>query len=524
MVVESKPTDARPGPRKRPTCASPGGPAARKRPAAAAASNDGDFLTKFLEESLLKLSKHQYERLKGHLHGDFRMSSACTGSGMAEVVHAELCRLLDAPSHVAFSCEKVKTKRQFYQGCVMPHLSSHGCMFEEMSSLAEVVAPCAYHGHDCKVESRTDVHVCGFSCKDLSKLNNCWSHEERQNILEKGLGSTGKTFASLTAYAARCRPRCLILENVDELEDSKLEENPNLDFLYTAFSSIGYSVGQKTLKTSSFGLPQARRRVYFVAIHHDSFGLLPARSQALAERIVDLVDTFQTKALQIGDLLVSSTDPVLVEEMGQLRDKSKIQTTNQDTKWPADHEMLFKSKGLTWKDLQPSPSLLANEWYMNLSRAKKEVLNYYLYRGKNNLDTKGLPTSIDLSQHISRAPRGHDGTLQTLTPKMCTWVTRPFRCEEDKRAKRLKFPEDGRILLGFEAMCLQGFPATWLRHIKTSNSLLLDLAGNAFSATVFAAVYIAALSELPDIADLPGDKPSAGDDLQALLDLMAAAA
>ena len=66
-----------------------------------------------------------------------------------------------------------------------------------MSSLPDSVAPCTLHDKECRVPQRMDVHVCGFSCRDLSKLNSCWSKEEKQHILQQGLGTTGKTFASL---------------------------------------------------------------------------------------------------------------------------------------------------------------------------------------------------------------------------------------------------------------------------------------------------------------------------------------
>ena len=136
--------------------------------------------------------------------------------------------------------------RDFYIDDIVPRLSSHGCFFDDMARLPEGIGHCAVHGHNCRVQTRTDVHVCGFSCKDLSKLNNCWARAERQHILDKGLGTTGRTFAALTSYAASCKPRTLILENVDDLDDHGKNDNPNLDFLYHIFSSIGYIVGQKT--------------------------------------------------------------------------------------------------------------------------------------------------------------------------------------------------------------------------------------------------------------------------------------
>ena len=229
-------------------------------------------LSQFLECALTKLSEPQLDRFCQHLQDKFTMSSACTVSGMAEVVHAELTRMLELPSEVAFSCEKVKSKRGFYMSVMSPHLFVHGCMFDDMASLPDLVAQCSVHGHACKVPMRTSLHVCGFSCKDLPKLNNNWSPAQKAMVLQKQLGSRGKAFAALTNFANKAKPNIMIPGNVDELED-KGEPNPNLDFLYEVMSAVGYGMGQKTLVSMDFGLPQGRKRVYFVCIRNESFGL-----------------------------------------------------------------------------------------------------------------------------------------------------------------------------------------------------------------------------------------------------------
>ena len=186
-----------------------------KRPAKRSKTGGVSVISEFLECALTKLSKPQLDRLCQHLQDKFTVSSACTGSGMAEVVHAELTRMLKLPSEVAFSCEKVKSKREFYMSVVSPHLSVHGCMFDDMTSLPDLVAQCSVHGHACRVPTGTSLHVCGFSCKDLSKLNNNWSPPQKAVVLQKQLGSSGKTFAALTNFANKAKPKIMILENAD---------------------------------------------------------------------------------------------------------------------------------------------------------------------------------------------------------------------------------------------------------------------------------------------------------------------
>ena len=125
---------------------------------------------------------------------------------MVEVVHAVLHNMTGASSECAFACEKVKFKREFVLSIVSPLLSKHGCMFEDMTTLPSGVSTCAAHRQACKVTRRTDIHVCGFFCKDLSKLNGQRGREERSQILRSGLGSSGKTFAAVMNSPTRRSP------------------------------------------------------------------------------------------------------------------------------------------------------------------------------------------------------------------------------------------------------------------------------------------------------------------------------
>eukprot|EP00969_Alexandrium_andersonii_P271860 12015669-Alexandrium_andersonii.AAC.1 len=56
-------------------------------------------------------------------------------------------------------------------------------------------------------------------------------------------------------------------------------------------------------------------------------------------------------------------------------------------------------------------------------------------------------------------------------------------------------------MLGYEAMVVQGFPRKILDRVTpeqgTSDPQLVDLAGNAFSSTVFGAMLVGALATMP---------------------------
>ena len=67
-----------------------------------------------------------------------------------------------------------------------------------------------------------------------------------------------------------------------------------------------------------------------------------------------------------------------------------------------------------------------------------------------------------------------------------------------------------------------GLPLSWIlgpgTPEKVSNTLLLDMAGNAFSSSMFGSVYLAMLAELPPIDELPAN--TAGDDVESSVESM----
>ena len=149
-----------------------------------------------------------------------------------------------------------------------------------------------------------------------------------------------------------------------------------------------------------------------MCVHNDSFNLSPPSGQALAERIMDTVDTLRMEPLDLKRFVLQADHPYLLQQLRQLKVVKQDAQISLSTGWPKLHEQLFKNQGLTWKDLQPPPELESNAWYLSLCRAKKEVLNYHLMRGKGN--ERGMWTTIDLSQSITRSPRGCGSYLRLI--------------------------------------------------------------------------------------------------------------
>jgi hypothetical protein len=99
-------------------------------------------------------------------------------------------------------------------------------------------------------------------------------------------------------------------------------------------------------------------------------------------------------------------------------------------------------------------------------------------------------TSIDASQGLNRASKGHNGIVPTIIPN----------------CRLIVFPPDVKqatVLTGAECLMLQGFPksvVTALAEVddeQMNDALFRDLAGHDYSGTAFASVLIAVLVHFP---------------------------
>ncbi len=129
-------------------------------------------------------------------------------------------------------------------------------------------------------------------------------------------------------------------------------------------------------------------------------------------------------------------------------------------------------------DLKVPPELKESQWFNCLATREQELILCLLPDAANT-----FPTTLDTSQQIARVAKGYESILPTLTPGGKTWLY-----------------SRNRFLIGREYLSLQGFPVQWLPESLenlVTDLQLKDLAGNAFSGTVFGCVYISVLAHLP---------------------------
>ncbi len=112
-----------------------------------------------------------------------------------------------------------------------------------------------------------DLLVGGFPCQDYSVATTLKN--------SKGLlGKKGVLWWSIEAILRRKaenRPRYLMLENVDRLLKSPSKQRGR-DFavILASLNNLGYAVEWRVLNAADYGMPQRRRRVFFLAYRNDT--------------------------------------------------------------------------------------------------------------------------------------------------------------------------------------------------------------------------------------------------------------
>lgn len=113
---------------------------------------------------------------------------------------------------------------------------------------------------DAKDVPDHDVLVGGFPCQPMSNAG------KKRTFADK----RGKLFDEIVRIARAKRPKAMILENVKHIK--KVDGGKVYAYVYEELKKIGYRVRDIELSPHQFGVPQQRKRVYFVCIDERAFG------------------------------------------------------------------------------------------------------------------------------------------------------------------------------------------------------------------------------------------------------------
>ena len=192
--------------------AKPAVPAASKPKIASKQRNAfaGTLVAEVVEQNVRKLETTTKTELREKLQSrTWVTSSACTGTGMAEIAFAGIMSHFKASHECRFLCEIDGAKQAFLAKMMLNFGGVDTHIFENLSQLQAGMAQCcAPHVADkivkmCPVGGNADLFTCGFSCKDLSPLSNIFSREDKPKILTKALC----LFYCFTSYTLQGKAR-----------------------------------------------------------------------------------------------------------------------------------------------------------------------------------------------------------------------------------------------------------------------------------------------------------------------------
>ena len=125
-----------------------------------------------------------------------------------------------------------------------------------------------------------------------TKTTNRWNKvAARSSVLASGVGTSSNTFAGVVSYAKLCRPKVILLENVDQIASTGNEE-----CMWTQLADIGYHGSLMSRCSSNFGLPQARSRTFILVVLAEVFGMDADTARRTTAQIFSMTDMFRKPA------------------------------------------------------------------------------------------------------------------------------------------------------------------------------------------------------------------------------------
>ena len=357
---------------------------------------------------------------------------------------------------MADGCEPGHGLKQTPQRSAQRDSSDLPCVFCDITHMGGQLAKCVTHGSECYVPS-VDVLLVGTSCKDLSKANP--NKAKQKNVLSQASsrGGSAQTFRGLLAYLDAQRPPLIVFENVDSLleaeNSSQSGSSSNMEVLKREFENRGYQAQATVCEASKFGLPARRRRLYMFFVQMVGNNLVDFSKRpvcACFAQFRSFLATCMRDSPSLPEVLLPEEDAAVQAELfareGKHRDPATMASVGS-AEWPEAHMKFAQSLGVVWSK-PAGPHLQNNPWYHTLNAREKNALPLL----QAQMPAK-LSMVRDLSQSIARANvqtwqedvRRHVGP--TLLSRMVLWL------------ENHKDPGNGRIMLGREALVLQGFPA-----------------------------------------------------------------
>ena len=394
-----------------------------------------------------------------------------------------------------FACEILEDRRIWIHK-VINAKSDPGdwiCIFEDILKMGGDEAYCWVHKKKCKIKP-ADIVFVGTSCKDFSRQNCNAGRRESIFSQQDTKGGSAQTFRGFMLYCDYHTPFILFYENVTEVDSESIEDvvsENDFDILMAEFSSRNYEGKRFVVDAQFFALPARRRRlvvlfIRIIATPSASFELRPCNT--MFETMGNLVRLCQRAPPCLRDVLYRDDHPAVEKELTR-RLGEGTPTGKTSTDWADSHMRLYRSKGLRWGTSLLNEATQSSPWIRFVLPRERECAEFSM-ETKPEAFARDLSQSIDRVSHSSRHEFSQDHVAPTQLPKQQIWLDWASHPSAGKVVPRL--------LLGQEALLLQGFPvAKATGPVSTTQEMTMQqLAGNMFSLPVVLGVTQAAFSLL----------------------------
>ena len=474
------------------------------RTVAAAALQNGTALPLLAQEHCNSFQQLFGPGSAGRLVPDRRITigTACTGSA-ADILSFQALELA-YQEHVpgfevayTFNCEMSGFKRKWgkmLHGLCPGTSANPPCWFKDISLLHTGTAACCQHNKPggCPVQA-VDIFVCATSCKDFSKAN---PHKQTT----KPGGESARTLSGMLKYLDMYRPPLFLFENVDSIDDTASGQScSDMDIAMSNWASIGYECQRVAVNSKEFGIPASRSRMLVVGVQTIANAALDFSERPLSAvftSLRSLIRVCQRTHSCASEVLLPSNHVAVLQELARRQDVKKTASGPTKTTSIAGYNIAkamdaAMQRGVQWGSFGPPPGAKADAWFNTLTKQQQDAVSFSLRVNPDDLLFRDVSQSLGLTRLSTRSAaqdsaNGYRHCAAAVLPNQMMMVFtagHPFR-----------------LLLGREALVLQGFPSEdpSLSELiaSASEAQMADLAGNMVSTPILLALAMAAISSV----------------------------
>lgn len=295
---------------------------------------------------------------------------------------------------------------------------------------------------------------------------------------EPKAGESATTFSSVLTFLFYKRPAIVLIENVANA--------PWDQFVNFWLPLVGYKAGFVHLNSKYFLVPQTRQRGYLLAVDHRLYGdassdIIDAWKKIMGQKWFEAID-------RLGPFLCDGADPKVLETR-YLKERQVAENQNRDNEArmcmyehqkARDVEELGDGRPYTMKDVRSQGIFREGSWtgYLRgLAFRVPDLIDILFLRAskKGGYDLAHKEATADVSQNVYRT-KPKFGDVSCILPDGMILLL-----------------DQGRFVIGQEALNLQGIPTDRIGFSVETQSQLHDLAGNAMTTTVVGVALIMAI-------------------------------